>query len=149
MPLSPDSVDVLEPESSILPAGVAAFPVANIMPTATLALTAQFARLEAVAADVSVATAAAYSTLGVTIAATAEAAAADVTVATAASANLATAEAAATDVPVPVATAALPSASSAAVDIAAAAVVAPVVASVENEGVSFDWVIYSMHSYLK
>ncbi len=58
------------------------------------------------AADVSVVTAAAYSTLGVTTMAIAEAAAADVTVETATSANLSTAEAAATDLPVPVDTAA-------------------------------------------
>ncbi len=103
-PLAPIA-DVLEPVSSTLPTGVAAFPVADIMPTAALALTAKFARPEAVAADVSVATAAAYSTLGVTIMATTETAAADVTVATAASANLATAEAVAADVPVPVTTA--------------------------------------------
>jgi hypothetical protein len=110
------------------------------LPTSCLrqrCLTCQFARSEAVAADVSIATAAAYSTLGVTIAATAEAAAVEVTVATAASANLATAEAAVADVPVPVATAASYSASSAAVDFAAVAVVVPVVASVENKGVSF------------
>jgi hypothetical protein len=135
-PLAP-IVDVLEPVSSTLPAGIAAFPVADIMLTAVLAVTAKFARLEAVAADVSVATAAAYSTLGVTIAATAEAVATAVTVTTAASANLATAEVAAADVPVPVATAALSSASLAAVDFAAAAVVVLVVASVGNEGVSF------------
>jgi hypothetical protein len=135
-PLAPIA-DVSEPMSSTLPAGVAAFPVANIMPTAALALTAKFARPDAVAADLSVATAAAYSTLGVTIAAIAEAVAADVTVATAASANLATSEAAAADLPVPVATVGSSSVSSAAADLAAAAVVAPVVASVGNEGVSF------------
>jgi hypothetical protein len=130
--------DVSEPVSSTLPAGIAASPVANIMPTAALALTAKFARPEAVAADVSVATAVAYSTLGVTIMAIAEAAAADVTAATVASANLATAEAAAADLPVPVATVALSSVSSAAADFAAAAVVAPVVASIGNEEVSFE-----------
>jgi hypothetical protein len=132
MPLAPIA-DVLEPVSSSLPAGIAAFPAANIMPTAALAITSKFARLESVAADMSVTTAAAYSTVGVTTAATAEAAAADVTVATAASSNLATAEAVAADLPVPVDTAALSSASSAAAEFAAAAVVAPVVASVEND----------------
>jgi hypothetical protein len=131
------TADVSKLVSSTLPTGVAAFPVAGIMPTAALALTAKFVSPEAVAADVSVATAVAYSTLGV-IAATAEAVAADVTVATAASANLATAETAAADVPVPVALVALSSASSVAVDFAATAVVAPVVASVGNEGVSFE-----------
>ena len=60
------------------------------MPTAVLAPTAKFARPEAVAADVSVATAAAYSTLGGTTVARAEAEAADIAVATAVSANLAT-----------------------------------------------------------
>jgi hypothetical protein len=54
---------------------------------------------DSVAADVSVVTAAAYSTLGMTTAAIAEAMAADVTVATATSANLSTAEAAAADLP--------------------------------------------------
>ncbi len=132
------TADVSEPVSSTLPAGVATFPVVNIMPTAALALTAKFVRPEAVAADVSIANAAAYSMLGVTIAATAEAAATDVTVAAAASANLATAEAVAADVPVPVATAALSSASSATVDFAAAVVVAPFVASVVNDEVSFE-----------
>jgi hypothetical protein len=132
------TADVSEPVSNTLPAGVATFPVANILPTVAMALTAKFSRPEAVAADVSITTAAAYSTLGVTITATAEAVAADVTVATAVSANLATAEAAATDVPVPVATVALSSASSEAVDFAEAAVVAPVVASVGNDGVSFE-----------
>ncbi len=62
------TADVSAPVSSILPAGIAAFPAANIMPTAALAPTAKFARTEAAAADVSVATAAAYSMLGVTIA---------------------------------------------------------------------------------
>ncbi len=135
-PLAP-TADVSKPVTSTLPAGVAAFLVASIMPTVALALTDEFARPKAVAADVSITTAAAYSTLGVTIATTAEAAAADVIVPTGASDNLATAEAAASDIPVPVATAALPFASSAAVDFAAAAVVALVVASVGNEGVSF------------
>jgi hypothetical protein len=82
--------DVSEPVSSTLPDGVLAFSFANIMPTAALAPTANFARPEAVAADVSVATAAAYSTLGGTTMARAEAEAADVAVATAVSANLAT-----------------------------------------------------------
>ena len=52
---------------------------------------------DSVAADVSVVTAAAYSTLGMTTVAIVEAVAADVTVATATSANLSTAEAAAAD----------------------------------------------------
>ena len=52
---------------------------------------------DSVAADVSVITAAAYSTLGVTTAARAEAVAADDTVTTATSANLSTAEAVAAD----------------------------------------------------
>jgi hypothetical protein len=154
MPLSP-TADVLELVSSTLPLGVSTFPATNIMPTAALAPTAKFARPEAVAADVSVATAAAYSMLGATIVdddakmgvqtakvtsvtanlATTDAAAVDVTVATAASANLATAEAAAADVPV--ANAASSSGSAAAVDFSAVAVVLQVVASVGNEGVSF------------
>jgi hypothetical protein len=69
------------------------------MPTVALAPTAKFARPEAVAADFSVTTVAAYSMLGVTIVdvdantvtanlVTAEAAVAEVTVATAASAIL-------------------------------------------------------------
>ncbi len=53
---------------STLPAGVAPFPASDIMPTAALAPTINFATSEAVVADVSVATGAAYSTLGVTIA---------------------------------------------------------------------------------
>jgi hypothetical protein len=65
---------------------------------------------DSVAADVSVVTVAAYSTLGVTTAAIAEAVAADVTVATATSANFSTAEAAAADLTVPVDTAASSSA---------------------------------------
>jgi hypothetical protein len=85
--------DVSELVSSTLPVGFLAFSVADIMPAAALAPTAKFARPEAVAADVFVATVAAYSTLGGTTVAIAEAAAADVTVATAASANLATEEA--------------------------------------------------------
>jgi hypothetical protein len=82
--------DVLEQVSSTLPDGILAFSFANIMPTAALAPTAKFARPEAVAADVSVATVAAYSILGGTTAARPEAEAADVAVATAVSANLAT-----------------------------------------------------------
>jgi hypothetical protein len=73
-----------------------------------------------VAADVSVVTAAAYSTLGVTTAAIAEAAAADVTVAAATSVNLSTAEALASDLPVPVDTAALSSTGKAIAEAAAA-----------------------------
>jgi hypothetical protein len=82
--------DVSEPVSSTLPAGVLAFSFADIMPTAALVPTAKLARPEAVAADVSVATAAACSMLDGTTLARAEAEATDVTVATAASANLAT-----------------------------------------------------------
>jgi hypothetical protein len=52
---------------STLPAGLAAIPAANIMPTAALAPTAKFATAEAAAADVSIATAAAYFASGVTI----------------------------------------------------------------------------------
>jgi hypothetical protein len=66
-PLAP-TADVSALVSSTLPAGVVAFPAADIMLTVALAPIAKFARPEAVAADVSVATAAAYSTLGVTIA---------------------------------------------------------------------------------
>ncbi len=58
--------DVLEPVSSTLPAGAAAFS-ADIMPTAVLAPTAKFALPEALAADVSIPPAAAHSTLGVTM----------------------------------------------------------------------------------
>ncbi len=108
-PLAPIA-DVSELVSSTLPAGVLAFSVADIMPTGALAPTAKFARPEAVAADVSIATAAAYSTLGGTTAAIAEAAAADVTVSTVASANLSTEEAAAADLHVPIITMALSSA---------------------------------------
>jgi hypothetical protein len=74
---------------------------------------------DSVAADVSIVTAAAYSTLGVTTAAIAAAAAADVTVATATSANLSTAEAAAADLPVPVNTVALSSTGKAIAEAAA------------------------------
>jgi hypothetical protein len=74
---------------------------------------------DSVAVDVSLVTAAAYSTLGVTTAAIAEAVAADVTVPTATSANLSTAEAAAADLPVPVDTAALFSAGKAIAEAAA------------------------------
>jgi hypothetical protein len=82
--------DVLQTVSSTHPAGVFAFSFADIMPTAVLAPTAEFARPEAVAADVSIATAAAYSTLGGTATARAEEEAADIAVATGVSANLAT-----------------------------------------------------------
>jgi hypothetical protein len=82
--------NVSEPVSSTLLDGVLAFSFANIMPTVALAPTAKFARPEAVAADVSVATVAAYSTLGGTTVARAEEEAADVAVATAVSANLVT-----------------------------------------------------------
>jgi hypothetical protein len=54
--------------SSTLLSGKASFPAADIMPTTALAPNAKFARPEAVAADVSIATVEAYSTLGVTIA---------------------------------------------------------------------------------
>jgi hypothetical protein len=113
--------DVLEPVSSTLPAGIATFSVANIMPTVVLAPTAKFARPEAVAADVSIPPAAAYSTLGVTTMARAEVVPAGVTVATAASANLSTAEAAAADLPVHVDTVARAEAASADVTVATAA----------------------------
>ncbi len=83
--------DVSEPVSSTLSDGILAFSfAADNMPTAALATTAKFARPEAVPADVSVATATAYSMLGGTTAARAGAEAADVAVATAVSANLAT-----------------------------------------------------------
>jgi hypothetical protein len=85
--------DVSAPVSSTLPDGVLAFSFPNIMPTVVLAPTVEFARPAAVAADVSVATAAAYSTLVMTLAARAEAEAADVAVATVVSANLATEDA--------------------------------------------------------
>jgi hypothetical protein len=109
LPLAPIA-DVSEPVSSTLPAGIATFSVANIMPTVVLAPTAKFAWPEAVAAYVSVPPVAAYSTLGVTTAVRAEAASADVTVATVASANLSTAEAVAADLHVPVNTVASSSA---------------------------------------
>ncbi len=118
-PLAPIA-DISELVSSTLPAGVATFPVANIMPTAVLAPTAKFAWPEVVAAEVSILPAAAYSTLGVTTTARAEAASTDVTVATAASANLSTAEAVAADLPVPVNTGALSSAGMAIAEAAAA-----------------------------
>jgi hypothetical protein len=75
---------------------------------------------DSVAADVSIVNAAAYSTLGVTIAAIAEAVATDDTVATTTSTNLSTAEAAAADLCVPVDTAALSSAGKAIAEAAAA-----------------------------
>ncbi len=61
-------MDALAQVHSTLPVGVVALPAVDIMPTAALAPTAKFARPEAAAPDVSVATAAAYSMLGVTIA---------------------------------------------------------------------------------
>jgi hypothetical protein len=88
---------------------------------------------DSVAADVSVVTAAAYSTLGVTTAEIGEAAATDVTVATARSANLSTAEAAAADLPVPVNTAALSSTGKAIAEAAAADVSFKTVASKTDE----------------
>jgi hypothetical protein len=57
-PLAP-TADISAPASSTLPASVAAFPAADIMPNAALAPTAKFSRSETVTADVSVATAAA------------------------------------------------------------------------------------------
>ena len=75
---------------------------------------------DSVAADVSVVTAAAYSTLGVTTATIAEAVAADVTFATATSANLSTAAAVAADLPVPVNTVASSSAGKAIAEAMAA-----------------------------
>ncbi len=75
---------------------------------------------EFVAADVSVITAAAYSTLGVTTPALAEAVAADVIVAAVTSTNLSTAEAAAADLPVPVDTVASSSAGKTIAETAAA-----------------------------
>jgi hypothetical protein len=131
LPLSP-TADVLAPVTFTFPAGLAAFPRADIMPAAALAPTAKFARPEAVAADVSVATAEAYSTLGATIADDAEMGVQTVK-ALSVTANLATAEAAAADVPVASAVAA----SAAAVDFAVVAVAALVVASVGKEGLSF------------
>ncbi len=107
-------VDVSEPVSYALPAGVATFPVADIMPTAAPALPAKFLGQNQWLLMCPLPL---WPTLVVTIAATSEAAAADVTVSTVVSANLATAEAAVADVPVPVAIAALLSASSAAVDL--------------------------------
>ncbi len=90
--------DVLEPVSSTLPAGAAAFS-ADIMPTAVLTSGAKLASPDAVAADVSVATTVAPSKL---VTATANAEVDDVTVPSLESANLATAEVAATaDLPVP------------------------------------------------
>jgi hypothetical protein len=90
--------DVLEPVSSTLPAGAAAFS-ADIMPTAVLTPGSKLASPNTVAADVSVATMVAPSKL---VTATAEAEVADVTVPSLESTNLATAEVAATaDLPVP------------------------------------------------
>jgi hypothetical protein len=88
---------------------------------------------DSVAADVSIVTVAAYSTLGVTTTAIAEAAAADVTVATATSANLSTAEVAATDLPVPVDTPASSSAGKAIAEAAAADVSFETAASKTDE----------------
>jgi hypothetical protein len=65
-PLAP-VLDVSVPVLSTLPAGLVAFPRADIMLTAALAPTAKFARPETVAAAVSAATAEAYSRLGATI----------------------------------------------------------------------------------
>ncbi len=111
----------MEPVSSTLPAGIATFSVADIMPTVVLAPTAKFAWPEALAADVSSPPAAAFSTLGVTTATRAEAVSTDLTVATAASANFSTAEAAAADLTVPVDTVTRAEAASADVTVANAA----------------------------
>jgi hypothetical protein len=153
-PLAP-TADVLVLVSSTLPASIAVFPAADIMTTAALALIANFARPEAVAADVSVATAAAYSMLGMTIADDDAEMGVQTVKALSITANFATAEAAAADVPV--ATAAASSTSAAAVDLAAAvasaaAVAAPAVASVGKEGVScyiLHKFIYCMNSFFK
>jgi hypothetical protein len=107
------TADASAPVHSTLPSGVAAFPAANIMPTPALAPTAKFARPEAVASDVFVATVAAYSTLCVTIADDAKMGV-QTAMALAVTANFATAEAAAADVSI--ATEAAYSASAAAVD---------------------------------
>jgi hypothetical protein len=88
---------------------------------------------DSVVADVSVVTAAAYFTLGVTTATIAEAAAADVTVSTATSANLSTAEAAASDLPVLIDNAALSSAGKAIAEAAAADVSFETAASKTDE----------------
>ena len=124
------------------------------MPTAALAPTAKFARPEAVAADVSIATATAYSKLGVTIADDAKMGVQTVKVLPV-TANFATAEAVAADVSS--ATAAASPTSAAAVDLAVAvasavAVAAPAVASVGKEGVRgyiLHGFIYCMNSYFK
>jgi hypothetical protein len=92
---------------------------------------------DSVVADVSIVTAAAYSTLGVTTAAIAEAVATDDTVATVTSANLSTAEAAAADLPVSVNTAALSSAGKA----------IAVAAATDVKGVSVVY-LFCMNSYL-
>ena len=103
------------------------------MPTAALAPTAKFARPEAVVADISNATMAAYSTLGVTIVDDDAEMGGQTVNALSITAIFTTAEAAAAAVPV--ATVVASSASAAAVDLAAAvasaaAVAAPAVASV-------------------
>ena len=140
------------------------------MPTMVLAPTAEFARPEAVAADVSIATAAVYSTLGGTTAVRAEIEAADVAVATAVSANLATE---ATDVAVATAVSAnlataqaaaayLPSAPTDAPAVMApaalAATIPSVVAAVAPKKRRGEWIdclyflhefIYIMNSYCK
>jgi hypothetical protein len=97
-PLAP-TADVSALVSSTLPAGVAAFPAADIMPTVAVAPTAKFARSEAVVAGVSVATAATYSTLGVTTADDAKMGVQTVKMLSV-TASFATAEAAAADVPI-------------------------------------------------
>ncbi len=57
---SAPAADAEVPVHSTLPAGVAAFPPADIMPAAALTPTAKFATSEAAAANVSVATATAF-----------------------------------------------------------------------------------------
>jgi hypothetical protein len=124
------------------------------MPTVALAPIAKFSRPEAVAAVVSLAATAAYSTLGVTIADDAEMGVQTVKVLPV-TANFATTEAAAADVSI--ATAAVSPPPAAAVDLAAAvasaaAVAVLAVASVGKEGVSgyilHDF-IYCMNSYFQ
>jgi hypothetical protein len=135
VPPSTPAANAEAPVHTTLPAGVATFPAADIMPTVALAPTAKFATSEAAAADVTVATAGAYSMLCVTIAddaknlvvqasAPAVASAVIPTVALAVTANFATAEAAAADVSV----ATVAAYSTSTVAVASAAAVASVVA---------------------
>jgi hypothetical protein len=127
------------------------------MPTAALTPTAKFARPEAVAADVSIATEAAYSTLGVAIADDDAKMGVQTVKALSKTAKFATAVAAAADVPVTTAAVAASSTYAAAVDFAAAvasvaAVAAPAVTSVGKEGVNgymLHEFIHCMNSYFK